>query len=66
MQTITINIDEEKKKKLQEKADFFGLKIEDFIELTLDGVLSEDEDDLENKIKYIFNKNDKLYEKLAK
>jgi hypothetical protein len=66
MQTITINIDEEKKKKLQEKADYFGLKIEDFIQITLDEILSEDEDDLENKIKYIFKKNDKLYKKLAK
>ena len=66
MQTITINIDEDKKKKLQQKADNFGLKIEDLINMTLDEILSEDESDLENKINYIFKKNDKLYENLAK
>mgnify|MGYP001409778547 CR=1 FL=1 len=36
MQTITIKIDDEKKSKLQKKADKIGIKIEDFINITLD------------------------------
>ncbi len=66
MQTITIKIDDEKKSKLQEKADKIGIKIEDFINITLDDFLYENETDLENKINYIFKKNNDLYERLAK
>ena len=66
MQTITIKIDDEKRSKLQKKADKIGIKIEDFINITLDDFLYENETDLENKINYIFNKNNELYERLAK
>jgi len=66
MQTITIKIDDEKKSKLQKKADKIGIKIEDFINITLDDFLYENEPDIENKINYIFKKNNDLYERLAK
>lgn len=66
MQTITINIDEDKKIKLQKKADEYGINVEDFIKITIDDLLSNNENDLNSMIDYIFKKNDELYKRLAK
>jgi len=66
MQTITINIEEDKKNKLQKKADEFGINVEDFIKITIDDLLSNNDKDLNNMIDYIFKKNDELYTRLAK
>lgn len=66
MQTITINIDDDKKIKLQKKAEKFGIKIEDLVKITLDDLLDNNENDLNNTINYIFKKNSDLYNRLAK
>ncbi len=66
MQTITLNIEDDKKMKLQQKAEKLGIKIEDFIMISIDDLLSYNEKDLNGMIDYIFKKNDDLYKRLAK
>jgi len=66
MQTIIIKMDDKKKSKIQKRADKIGVKLEDFINIALDDFLRENESDLENKINYIFHKNNDLYERLSK
>ena len=55
-----------KRIKLQNEAEKFGIKLEDFIKITIDDLLSNNEEDLNRMFDYIFTKNNELYKRLAK
>ena len=65
MATINLNIDDNKIKLLQQKAEEFGLTLNDLINATFDDLISKPDDDFTNAVNHIINKNKKLYEKLS-
>jgi len=65
MATININIDENKIKLLQLKAEEFGLSLNDLINATFNDLISKPDEEFTNAVNHIINKNKKLYEKLA-
>ena len=65
MATININIDDNKAKLLEQKAEEFGLSLNDLITATFNDLISKPDENFSDAVDYIINKNKKLYKNLA-
>ena len=65
MVTINIDIDDNKARLLEKKAEEFGLSLNDLISATFNDLISKPDDNFTKAVDYIINKNKKLYKKLA-
>ena len=65
MTTLTINLSDERVKKLQELAERFHVAPEDLVRVSLEDLLTRPIDDFQKVIEYVLNKNAELYKRLA-
>ena len=65
MESMTINLSEDKLQKLKNLADQLGVSPEELIRLSLDTLLSQPDDALFTSIDYLLEKNAELYRRLA-
>ncbi|MBL8103887.1 MAG: hypothetical protein JNM02_15245 [Anaerolineales bacterium] len=65
MTTLTINLSDERIKKLQELAERFHVAPEDLVRVSLEDLLTRPMDDFQKIVEYILNKNADLYKKLS-
>jgi hypothetical protein len=65
MTTITIELPDDRARKLEEMADRFGVGPEELARVGLEGLLSGPEDEFRRIFDYVMNKNAPFYDKLA-
>lgn len=65
MTTITISISEDRMQKLREKASHYHVAPEELVRVSLDDLLARSEEDFQQAVEYVLNKNTELYQRLA-
>jgi predicted transcriptional regulator len=65
MSTITISLSDDRLKKLQERAVQYQVAPEDLVRASIEELLMRPEDDFEQALNYVLNKNKELYQRLA-
>ena len=65
MTTLTVTIDDKKAATLKNKADQYGLQLEDLLAASIENLLLHHEPDFERAMKHVLVKNRELYRKLA-
>jgi hypothetical protein len=65
MTTLTVRIDDKKATILKNKADQYGLQLEDLLTASIENLLLQPEPDFERAMKHVLIKNRELYRKLA-
>jgi hypothetical protein len=65
MSDITITVSEEQLTKLKSKSSSSGIKLEDLILLSIEELLSRPDEDFQQAMKYVLQKNAELYRRLA-
>ena len=65
MATLTVTIDDKKAAALKNKADHYGLPLEELLAASIENLLLQPEPDFERAMKYVLVKNRELYRKLA-
>ncbi len=65
MTTLTVTIDDKKAAALKNKADHYGLPLEDLLAASIENLLIQPEPDFERSMKHVLVKNRELYRKLA-
>jgi antitoxin FitA len=65
MSTITISLSDDRFKQLKERAVQYQVVPEDLVRASIDELLMRPEDDFEQALNYIVNKNKDLYQRLA-
>jgi hypothetical protein len=65
MTTLTVTIDDKKAAALKNKADHYGLPLEELLAASIENLLLQPEPDFERAMKHVLVKNRELYRKLA-
>jgi hypothetical protein len=65
MTTLTVTIDDRKASALKEKAEHFGMPLEDLLIASIETLVTQPEKEFEQAVKYVLDKNRELYRKLA-
>jgi hypothetical protein len=65
MSTITISLSDDRLKKLKERAVQYQVAPEDLVRASIEELLMRPEDDFEQALNYVINKNKELYQRLA-
>jgi hypothetical protein len=65
MTRITVEIDDNKAAKLEDKAKKYGLLLEQFVTASIEDLISRPDPDLELAIRKVLAKNKELYKRLA-
>ncbi len=65
MNTITLNINDERFQKLQATASRLGISVEELVLVGIDNLLTEKGESFQNAMEYVLNKNAELYKRLA-
>ena len=65
MITLTVTIDDKKAAALKNKADHYGLPLEELLAASIENLLLQPEPDFERVMKHVLVKNRELYRKLA-
>ncbi len=65
MVTITIELNEERVKRLKEMALKYGLSIEDLARVGVEEILAQPDEQFQKIMKYVLKKNKDLYKRLA-
>ena len=65
MTTLTITLSDERVQQLQSLADRLQVTPEKLIEASLDSLLLQPDDELDQMMKYLLDKNAELYQRLA-
>ena len=65
MNTLTINIPDDRLLKLQETATHLGVSLEELILMGVEEVLNQPEEDFQGTVNYVLKKNAELYQRLA-
>ncbi len=65
MNTITVQVSEERLQQLQTIADNLGLSLEDLVLQGIDEVLSRSQEEFQQAANYVLRKNAELYRRLA-
>ena len=65
MATITVNIEESKLLTLKEKAESYGLRLEQFIAASVEDLVSQPEPEFDQAVEKILAKNKELYKRLS-
>jgi len=64
MSTLTITLDEDKLRSLQETAGRLGMTVDDLVRVSIDSYLARQQSVLE-AMEYVLHKNTELYRRLA-
>jgi len=62
---ITITISDDRLAKLKERAERFGIALDDLIRVSIDEMLARPDETFEKAAEYALNKNSELYRRLA-
>ncbi len=65
MNTITIELPNERLKKLREMSSKFGVSMEDLVRVSVEDMLSRPEEQFRKAAQYVLEKNTELYKRLA-
>ena len=65
MATFTINLPDERVKKLRELAEHFKVAPEELVRASLEELLNRPADDFQRALEYVLSKNTDLYKRLA-
>ena len=65
MNTLKVSIPDENFIRLRDTAKQFGISPEVLVKASLDDFLSRPDEDFENALRYVLNKNKELYRKLS-
>ena len=65
MTTLTITLPDKKAEQLQTLASRFNVAPEKLIEASLESILLQSDDEVQQRIEYILHKNAELYQRLA-
>lgn len=65
MTTLTVTIDDRKAAALKNKAEHYGLPLEDLLAASIENLLIQPEPDFERAMTHVLDKNRELYRKLA-
>ncbi len=64
MTKITLTLDDSKAKKLKNKAESYGLKIEEFVTASIEDLIAE-ETEFDSAVRKVLSKNKELYKRLS-
>ncbi len=65
MTTLTVTIDDRKAAVLKNKAEHYGLPLEDLLVASIDNLVTQPDPDFERAVKQVLDKNSELYRRLA-
>ncbi|MCP5053782.1 MAG: DNA-binding protein [bacterium] len=65
MTTLTITIDDRKAAALKDKAEHYGLPLEELLVASMENLLTQPEPDFERAMKHVLTKNNELYRRLG-
>ena len=65
MSSITIDLSEDKLRRLQEAAAHLGVSPEDLVRVSVEDLLARPEEDFKKAAEYVLQKNAELYRRLA-
>ena len=65
MSTITVTLDDEHLRQIREKALGSGTTPEEWLRISIEALLAEPQSDFYQAAKYVLEKNDELYRRLA-
>jgi len=65
MKTLTVTIDDRKATALKNKADHYGLHLEDLLIASIENLVSQSEQEFERAVKHVLGKNRELYQRLS-
>jgi len=65
MTTITVQLDDSKAALLQEKAEKYGISLDEFVTASIEGLLAQPEPEFDAAMRKVLSKNKELYKRLA-
>lgn len=65
MTTLTVTIDDRKAVALKDRAEHFGLPLEDLLMASIENLVNQPEKEFEQAAKHVLAKNRELYRRLA-
>ena len=65
MTTITVQLDDTKAALLQEKAEKYGISLDEFVTASIEDLLAQPEPEFEAAMHKVLSKNKELYKRLA-
>ena len=65
MATITINLPDDAASRLRQMADRLGVTAEDLVRVGVDDLLAKPDDEFEQAVQHVLDKNADLYRRLA-
>lgn len=65
MTTLTVTIDDRKAVMLKDKAEHYGLPLEELLVASIENLVSQPESEFEQAMKHVLGKNRELYTRLS-
>lgn len=65
MGNITVTVSEDRLRKLEEMAARFRVTLEDLVRVSLEEMLTRSDEDFQDAVNHVLNKNADLYQRLA-
>ncbi|MDP2992675.1 MAG: DNA-binding protein [Deltaproteobacteria bacterium] len=65
MTTITVQLDDSKAALLREKAQKYGLPLDQFVTASIEDLIAQPEPEFDAAVRRVLSKNKELYERLA-
>lgn len=65
MTTITVQLDDSKIVLLREKAQKYGLRLDQFVAASINDLIAQPEPEFDEAVRRVLSKNKELYERLA-
>jgi hypothetical protein len=65
MTTITVQLDDSKAALLQEKAEKYGISLDEFVTASIKDLLAQPEPEFDAAMRKVLSKNKELYKRLA-
>jgi hypothetical protein len=65
MGNIIVTVSEDRLRKLEEMAARFQITLEDLVRVSLEEMLTRSDEDFQNAVNHVLNKNSDLYQRLA-
>jgi len=65
MTSITVQLEDEKAKALQEKAESYGLNPEQLLTASIDDLVGQPDADFDEAVRRVLSKNEELYQRLG-
>ncbi len=65
MTTLTVTIDDRKATALKDKAEHYGLPLEDLLAASIENLITQPEAEFEKALEHVLSKNQELYRRLS-